>query len=986
MRPCLLLAVLLTALAARAEIIEDFESGPPVLESYPDQDLEPEAWGLSPDAAAGDAALLIDGNSWKTQTITARALADTTVWRVWIKCGDLGERHGFGVGDGTRELVYTFAGEELPSSPEWWTVYQDSYSRNEWRAYLLPLGDDWLATYGDLPVIDRLVYVNDDDQGGAGETWFDAIEDVSDALPVAPTVGISQSTPRLRKIGGETKAVVAFEALVNDPDSETHTYLWDFGDGETSTDAAPTHAFTVVADHPWAVGLIVTDPDGLHGHALCQVDVDAGESGGPVTVNFVGDVFTGRRYEYSGGLIDTDGVESLFEPTLGIWGEAAEVNCCNLEVSYTDRGTRHPTKSVVFRSRPENIAGIAYAGVDLVDLGNNHIVDYGEIGMLDTIDGLDALGIPHFGAGSTEAEALAPVFLTRRGVRMAFLGLSNRCGRKWNYQPFLDAGPSKPGFAYLIPQNVEQALDGVDGLADVIIVQTHSGDEYETAPEPGKAAAPVPPEVVEAAEVAPGDPAFRFRTEPSLGERALRRLVLDSGADILINHHPHVLQGFEGYDGKLIAHSLGNFLFDLYYPATFPTLVLNLEIEKTGIVGTSFTPAWIDDNVPHPATGRLGYEIMDRIADYSTPMNALVVIDRETNTARVHADRADVDSTLVETVLDLPLVERGGVWISAPTALPDLGDLSALDAAGLEVRWGRELLWLGGFEDEGATFWDVNTEDEWLDEDRPHGGKLCLGLRRDDTDTQQTGTDLEKHLPCDPDKAHSARGWLMADNAAESRIMVRFYADTGETSLSSTDLAARFTGNCGWTEQWIDLDTPPTAVFFELRCGTEPPTSGTGLSWFDDLALIEWEDWSSGGTIPAPNNYRYVQVRSSVEASAGRVTLTETVYGDPETAVEDEAVPPRAAPRLGVHPNPFNPRTTIRLDLPRDGAAEAEVTIHDLRGRRVALLHRGPLTGRTVSLSWDGRGERGRSLPSGIYLVRAELDGQSVSSKIALVR
>ena len=71
----------------------------------------------------------------------------------------------------------------------------------------------------------------------------------------------------------------------------------------------------------------------------------------PLTVNFVGDVFTGRGYENNGGIIDTYGVEALFDPTLGIFGEAADVNVANLEVSYTDRGTPHPTKSVVFRSR-----------------------------------------------------------------------------------------------------------------------------------------------------------------------------------------------------------------------------------------------------------------------------------------------------------------------------------------------------------------------------------------------------------------------------------------------------------------------------------------------------------------------------------------------------------------------------------------------------------------------------------------------------------
>ena len=260
-------------------------------------------------------------------------------------------------------------------------------------------------------------------------------------------------------------------------------------------------------------------------------------------------------------------------------------------------------------------------------------------------------------------------------------------------------------------------------------------------------------------------------------------------------------------------------------------------------------------------------------------------------------------------------------------------------------------------------------------------------MQRESSDSGQTGTDLEKHLPCDPALEHSAVGWLHAENAAESRIMVRFYADRySSSSLSSTDLATRFTGNCDWTEQWVDLDTPSNATYFELRCGTEPPDTGTGLTWFDDLAMIEWEDWKTGGDIMAPNNYRFVQVRSATELAEAQLTVTETIYGDPNTGFEAGDGPPRPTASLQARPNPFNPRTTILLDLPRGGVADARVAIHDLRGRQVALLHQGPLAGEKVTLAWDGRSNRGRALSSGIYLVRAELDGLAVSTKITLIR
>ena len=252
-----------------------------------------------------------------------------------------------------------------------------------------------------------------------------------------------------------------------------------------------------------------------------------------------------------------------------------------------------------------------------------------------------------------------------------------------------------------------------------------------------------------------GDPEVRFRNEPTPGERELRRLALDYGADVLINHHPHVLQGFEAYDGKLIAHSLGNFVFDLYYPETMPTLVLTIEIEKHGITGYRFTPAWINHWIPEPAVGDLGRAIIQRLADDSRPMNALVVPIAGTNEARIHLSRAEVDSIVTDHEATLPPRERRQPRrLRAAGEVVKDGNLSGIASlvgdGTWEVRWGREILWHGGFEDEGADLWEVNTADEVLDSEVAHSGRRSLRLRRLSSASGQTGTDLEKNLPCDP--------------------------------------------------------------------------------------------------------------------------------------------------------------------------------------------------------------------------------------------
>lgn len=993
-----LLIVPAPGLAASQSItLEDFESGAPALESYPDQDAEPSDWEVSTaNPWQGSWALRIYGNSWKTEAIAPFAVADSTVWQVAALVEQLGEMQAFGVGDGTNELLYTFAGDQLPEGNQWWTVYQGAFAAGEWHEYLLPVGRDWMATYGYLPVITKLIYVNDDDSGGGGETWFDAVADVSEDLPVPPEAAILYTVEGSRRIGAKRFLVdVQFQGTVFDPDSPDHEFNWDFGDGGSSAVQNPSHQFLVEAEHTYTVGLVVRDPDGLMGSDTCQVHVEPGGGDLPITVNFVGDIFTGRSYESPGGIIATYGIDALFDPTRPIFGDAADVNVANLECSYTDRGTPHPTKSVVFRSRPENVAGIVNAGVDVVTLGNNHIVDYGEPGMLQTMELLDSVGVGYSGAGINEYFALLPTFRTEQGIRLAFLGQCNRDGRTWNYQPFLDAGYNKPGFGYLLPHNLEQAITWARDRADVVIIQLHSGDEYETAP-PDKRLLTVPPPV-EACDIGPGDPDFLFRVEPSPGERELRRQAADDGADVVINHHPHVLQGFESYGGKLIAHSLGNFVFDLYYPETMPTIVLTLEMGKSGITGYTFTPAWIDDWIPHPATGTLGREIIDRMADYSRPMGALVACRPDSNRGRIYLHRWDADSTVTTETVEDTLYLAAPYRTSPPLPLAGNGNLSRVEAitgsgSGWEVRWGREILWHGGFEEEGATFWDDNTADEWLDDAVHRSGKRSLALRRAAGTGAEVGTDLEKHLPCDPAKEHSLAGYLEADNAEGAVMKARFYSGRYASSpLSSEEIGAPLSGSAPWSRRWKDLSTPAGGTYFEVRCVNEPPAAGTGYAWFDDIAFIEWDPWTtfSGGTaVPSPNNFRFVQVRSA-DAGAGRVAVEyeETAYGVTATRLSGGAPPANTALRLRSYPNPFNPRTTIEAFVPGSESQPVSVEVFDVRGRRVARLFRGEMpAGRTSGLSWDGTDENGRAVPSGIYFVRLKTNGATVSRKLVLLR
>jgi len=574
----LIIALLINSLSFAIEreiVIEDFESGEISLFSYPDQDLHPDAWELTSENTynpLSQYSLKLYGNTWKVEAIEPVTVDSNDVWQIACFIEDKGEIHAFGVGDGTNELFYSLDGFEMLNIEEWIPVYQGSFDEGVWNNFQLPIADDWFSWYEYLPDITELIFVNDND-GGSGIVYFDNIYNITEDLPVSPQVEISFDIGTVYRNSDDLRSVnVQFFSEVTDPDSEEHSFLWFFGDDSTSTLQNPAHTFVVEDDHSYTVHLQVIDDTGYNGYSTCQIDVDEGPSSFPLTMNFVGDIMLARGYEAGGGIIPTLGVEAIFEPTLSILGESADISVANLECPLTTHYEHHPTKTIYFKGAPENAAGLAYAGIDLVCLANNHVSDYMLEGMQETQSTLDQYGIRYSGAGADSYEAYEPLFYSKKGVNLAFLRSSDRTGQYNNYQPYLQAGYNKFGFAYMTPYYIMEQIDAVQDNADLIIVETHSGSEYSTAPGAN----------YDLVDVFAGwdekdfaeDEDYTPRIDiPHMWDIEIRHHMIDSGADLVICHHPHVIQGIEVYNGKVIAHSLGNFVFDLSYLETFPTMI-----------------------------------------------------------------------------------------------------------------------------------------------------------------------------------------------------------------------------------------------------------------------------------------------------------------------------------------------------------------------------------------------------------------------------
>jgi hypothetical protein len=157
----------------------------------------------------------------------------------------------------------------------------------------LPIGGT-VVTHGYSPPITELIYVNDDDQNPRGITLFDEIVDVTVDLPVAPTADILYTIESLKRITTELFHVtVQFYGRVFDPDSNVHTFAWDFGDSTFSLEQDPRHDFYVTADYTYTVDW--SGRSGLAGNDTCQVRVTG--TGSCAHRQLRGDIFTGRQYE-----------------------------------------------------------------------------------------------------------------------------------------------------------------------------------------------------------------------------------------------------------------------------------------------------------------------------------------------------------------------------------------------------------------------------------------------------------------------------------------------------------------------------------------------------------------------------------------------------------------------------------------------------------------------------------------------------------------
>jgi poly-gamma-glutamate synthesis protein (capsule biosynthesis protein) len=242
----------------------------------------------------------------------------------------------------------------------------------------------------------------------------------------------------------------------------------------------------------------------------------------------------------------------------------ADVAFGNLECAVSDRGAAVP-KEFNFRGRPSHLAAVVrFAGLDVLNLANNHAGDFGMPALLDTVRAVRRAGAVPVGAGATLAAARRPRTITRLGLRIAFVGFSDIGPASFF------ASPGGPGTSSATFPAIAASVRAARRESDVVVATFHWGVERSTS--------------------------------ENARQRAFAQAALAAGASAVIGAHPHVLQPIRrvGATGsrRLVAYSLGNFVWSSSSALTSRTGILRVRLSTRGVEGATLLPAVIESTRP----------------------------------------------------------------------------------------------------------------------------------------------------------------------------------------------------------------------------------------------------------------------------------------------------------------------------------------------------------------------------------------------------
>ncbi|MDI1322104.1 MAG: CapA family protein [Algoriphagus sp.] len=278
-----------------------------------------------------------------------------------------------------------------------------------------------------------------------------------------------------------------------------------------------------------------------------------------LTIGFAGDVMLGRTLDR---IISERGYRYPWGDVLPLMRKT-DLNIINLETALT-HSEDQVFKTFNFKATPYKVQTLIEAKVTVANLANNHVLDFDQAGLIETLETLDNAGIKYVGAGLTLADAEAPVILLKNGIRIGVLGITDN-------EPTWKAG-IEPGTNYIDIGNENDrnrillSIGNLRKETDIVIVSIHWGPNMVEEPFPEF---------------------IRFAHE-----------MIDHGANLIHGHSAHIFQGMEKYKSGLIMYDTGDFVDDYVVEPELRndlSAFFVLTADKTGLVSLSLIPVRIVD-------------------------------------------------------------------------------------------------------------------------------------------------------------------------------------------------------------------------------------------------------------------------------------------------------------------------------------------------------------------------------------------------------
>lgn len=334
---------------------------------------------------------------------------------------------------------------------------------------------------------------------------------------------------------------------------------------------------------PWVRAAVVAGVDPLRRPAAYPLRTDGPEPGRVTTLTVVGDIMLDRGV--AAAAPPGDPVAALRPMRRALAG--ADLTVANLESTLSENGEpQQDPPGDSFAADPSVLPLLAELGIDAVSLANNHTGDYGTRALLETVAEFRGSGVRMFGAGRDLAAR--PLVVRRNGVSFGFVGF-NAIGetlRASDSQPGALSVRMPPRTGPLNREDLRRVLGIVEDLearVDVVIVLPHWGDQYTHVAEP-------------------------------IQSYVAGRLAA-AGADLVAGGHPHWVQGLERAGDAVVAHSLGNYVFDMdFMEQTMEGVTLNATFWGDRLMGVELMPYRMDATfAPRPAEGALADNILDDV-------------------------------------------------------------------------------------------------------------------------------------------------------------------------------------------------------------------------------------------------------------------------------------------------------------------------------------------------------------------------------------